>query len=299
MNLGFVGLGRMGANMVERLHRHGMTVAAYDRDPAAVKRVAAESGASPADSLVALVAQLESPRLVWVMVPAGGPTESTLETLAGLLAPGDVVIDGGNSNFRDTMRRAQMLSTHNLELVDAGTSGGIWGLENGYCLMVGGSDRAYGLVEPYLKALAPEQGLLHTGPVGSGHFVKMVHNGIEYGMLAAIGEGFEVMEASEFHLDLPAISAIWNHGSVVRSWLMELLADAYQKNPDLKGIAGYVDDSGEGRWTVAEAIGENVYAPVITLSLLSRIRSRQPESYGAKVVAALRNEFGGHAIKAE
>jgi 6-phosphogluconate dehydrogenase len=299
MPLGFVGLGRMGANMVERLHRAGHAAVVYDVNPEAVARVVSASGAVGATSLADLVGQLAPPRLVWVMVPAGEPTEDTLTQLAATMAAGDVLIDGGNSNFRDTIRRAEILAARGIDLVDAGTSGGIWGLENGYCLMVGGTDRAYGLLEPYLTALAPAGGLLHTGPVGSGHFVKMVHNGIEYGMLAAIGEGFEVMEAAPFRLDLPAIAELWNHGSVVRSWLLELLADAYRKNPTLEGIAGYVDDSGEGRWTVAEALNENVYAPVITLSLLSRIRSRQQESYGSKVVAALRNEFGGHAVKTE
>ena len=297
--LGLVGLGRMGANMVERLREGGHEVTVWDRDPGTTAHVAEATGAVAADSLKDLVQRLQAPRLVWVMVPSGDPTESTITALKDLLSPGDVLIDGGNSNFRDSMRRGTLLAEAGIEMVDAGTSGGIWGLKNGYCLMVGGSDRAYGLVEPYLKTLAPEGGLLHTGPLGSGHFVKMVHNGVEYGMLAAIGEGFEVMEASAFDLDLPAIAELWNHGSVVSSWLMELLADAYQKNPALKGLAGYVDDSGEGRWTVAEAIAENVFTPVIALSLLSRIRSRQPESYGAKVIAALRNEFGGHAIHAE
>ncbi len=299
MGLGLVGLGRMGANMVERLREGGHEVTVWDRDAATTSRVAQATGAVAADSLTDLVQRLQAPRLVWVMVPSGDPTESTIAALKDRLSPGDVLIDGGNSNFRDSMRRGALLAEAGIEMVDAGTSGGIWGLKNGYCLMVGGTDRAYGLVEPYLKTLAPEGGLLHTGPLGSGHFVKMVHNGVEYGMLAAIGEGFEVMEASDFDLDLPAIAELWNHGSVVSSWLMELLADAYRKNPTLKGLAGYVDDSGEGRWTVAEAIAENVFTPVIALSLLSRIRSRQPESYGAKVIAALRNEFGGHAIHAE
>lgn len=301
MALGLVGLGRMGANMVERLREGGHRVAVWDRDAGTTARVAEATGAVAASSLADLVRRLEAdgPRLVWVMVPSGDPTESTVAALKDLLSPGDVLIDGGNSNFRDSMRRGALLADAGIEMVDAGTSGGIWGLKNGYCLMVGGSDRAYGLAEPYLKTLAPEGGLLHTGALGSGHFVKMVHNGVEYGMLAAIGEGFEVMEASAFDLNLPAIAELWNHGSVVSSWLMELLADAYEKNPTLKGLAGYIDDSGEGRWTVAEAIAENVFTPVIALSLLSRIRSRQPESYGAKVIAALRNEFGGHAIHAE
>lgn len=298
MHIGMIGLGRMGGNMVERLIEGGHQVSAYDRDSAAVERIGAE-GATPCHTLKQLVESLQTPRAIWVMVPSGDPTESTITTLLELMAPGDILIDGGNSNFRDSMRRAKLAESKGVAFCDAGTSGGIWGLKNGYCLMVGGPDVAVHHVEPIFKTLAPKDGYLHTGPAGSGHFVKMVHNGIEYGMLAAYGEGFEIMEKSEFSLDLPKISELWNHGSVVRSWLLELLRDAYAKNPELKDIRGYVDDSGEGRWTVFEAINENVPAPIITLSLLSRIQSRQDESYGAKVVAALRNEFGGHAIKKE
>lgn len=297
MKAGFVGLGRMGANMVERLAGGGHSLVVYDRDPEAVRRVAEKTGATGVRSLAELVEALDPPRVVWVMVPAGDATETTILTLKASLAPGDVVVDGGNSNFRDTLRRAQSLLDRGIQLVDAGTSGGVWGLRNGYCLMVGGSPEAYSRVEPLLATLAPPDGLLHTGPTGSGHFVKMVHNGIEYGMLAAIGEGFEVLAHAPFPLDLPAIAAVWNHGSVIRSWLLELLEAAYRDNPGLEGIRGYVDDSGEGRWTVAEALEENVFAPVITLALLSRIRSRQDESYGAKVVAALRQQFGGHAVR--
>ncbi len=299
MKAGLVGLGRMGANMVERLTEGGHELVVFDRNAQVVAEVGQKTGALGVSSLGALVEQLTAPRTVWVMVPAGSPTEETLDALAGLMSPGDVVVDGGNSNFHDTMRRALKLQAHGIQLVDAGTSGGVWGLQEGYCLMVGGEAAAYAQVEPLLKTLAPPEGLLHTGPVGSGHFVKMVHNGVEYGMLAAIGEGFEVMQASSFSLDLPAIAELWNHGSVVRSWLMELLAAAYQKNPALQGIRGYVDDSGEGRWTLEEALAENVFTPVIALSLLSRIRSRQEESYGSKVIAALRNEFGGHPIRSE
>lgn len=299
MKAGLVGLGRMGANMVERLTEGGHELVVFDRNAQVVAEVGQKTGALGVSSLGALVEQLTAPRTVWVMVPAGSPTEETLDALAGLMSPGDVVVDGGNSNFHDTMRRAIKLQAHGIQLVDAGTSGGVWGLQEGYCLMVGGEAAAYAQVEPLLKTLAPPEGLLHTGPVGSGHFVKMVHNGVEYGMLAAIGEGFEVMQASSFSLDLPAIAELWNHGSVVRSWLMELLAAAYQKNPALQGIRGYVDDSGEGRWTLEEALAENVFTPVIALSLLSRIRSRQEESYGSKVIAALRNEFGGHPIRSE
>jgi 6-phosphogluconate dehydrogenase len=298
MQIGMIGLGRMGGNMVERLIDSGHRVAAFDRDPKAVERIAT-LGATPCKTLESLVENLTPPRVVWVMVPSGEPTESTIAQLLELLSQGDIIVDGGNSNFRDSMRRAELTAQHGVTFCDAGTSGGVWGLKNGYCLMVGGPDDAVHYVEPVFKTLAPPDGYLHTGPVGSGHFVKMVHNGIEYGMLAAYGEGFEVMKQSQFPLDLPAISELWNHGSVVRSWLLELLSDAYNKNPDLKNIRGYVEDSGEGRWTVMEAINENVPSPVITLSLLSRIASRQEESYSAKVIAALRNEFGGHAIKPE
>ena len=284
--------------MVERLIDGGHRVAAFDRNPEAVDHIAT-LGATPCKTPESLVESLTPPRVVWVMVPSGEPTESTITLLLELLSQGDIIVDGGNSNFRDSMRRAKITAQHGVKFCDAGTSGGVWGLKNGYCLMVGGPDDAVKYVEPVFKTLAPPDGYLHTGPVGSGHFVKMVHNGIEYGMLAAYGEGFEVMKQSEFPLDLPAISELWNHGSVVRSWLLELLSDAYSKNPDFKNIRGYVEDSGEGRWTVMEAINENVPSPVITLSLLSRIASRQEESYSAKVIAALRNEFGGHAIKPE
>ena len=298
MQIGMIGLGRMGGNMVERLIDGGHRVAAFDRNPEAVDHIAT-LGATPCKTPESLVESLTPPRVVWVMVPSGEPTESTITLLLELLSQGDIIVDGGNSNFRDSMRRAKITAQHGVKFCDPGTSGAVWGLKNGYCLMVGGPDDAVKYVEPVFKTLAPPDGYLHTGPVGSGHFVKMVHNGIEYGMLAAYGEGFEVMKQSEFPLDLPAISELWNHGSVVRSWLLELLSDAYSKNPDFKNIRGYVEDSGEGRWTVMEAINENVPSPVITLSLLSRIASRQEESYSAKVIAALRNEFGGHAIKPE
>ena len=293
-----VGLGRMGGNMVKRLILGGHEVVAYDRSPDAVKELE-QPGVQGVSSLEQLAGTLEPRRAVWMMVPAGDPTEQTLETLISLLASGDIIIDGGNSNFRDSMRRAKLCRAQGIEFIDSGTSGGIWGLENGYCLMVGGNNEAVHYCEPIFKSLAPEDGYLHTGPVGSGHFVKMVHNGIEYGLLQAYGEGFEILKESQFPLDLPAISALWNHGSVVRSWLLELLEQAYAQNPDLQHIRGYVEDSGEGRWTVEEAIAENVPAPVITASLFARFSSRQEESYGAKVIAALRNAFGGHAIKPE
>lgn len=299
MKIGMIGLGRMGGNMVKRLTQNGHEVVAYDRSPDAVTEIAKSTGAVGAASIPDLVNKLEGRRVVWMMVPSGDPTEQTLETLLSLLSPGDIIIDGGNSNFRDSMRRAKLAHAQQIEFIDSGTSGGVWGLANGYCLMVGGSDDAVHYCEPIFTTLAPEDGYLHTGAVGSGHFVKMVHNGIEYGLLQAYAEGFEILKESQFPLDLPAITKLWNHGSVVRSWLLELLEDAYAKNPGLKDIRGYVEDSGEGRWTVQEAINENVPAPVITASLFARFASRQEESYGAKVIAALRNEFGGHAVKTE
>jgi 6-phosphogluconate dehydrogenase len=296
MDIGMVGLGRMGANMVRRLLLGGHRVVAYDRSAETVAGIAAE-GATGAASLSELVEALPSPRVVWLMVPSGDPTEATIADVRPLLKPGDVLVDGGNSNYHDSVRRAEMLKADGIRFVDAGTSGGIWGLKVGYCLMVGGEPEAFAAVEPALKTLAPENGYLHTGPSGSGHFTKMIHNGIEYGMLQAFGEGFEILHASEFGLDLPKIAELWTQGSVVRSWLLDLLVDALKKDPRLDAIRGYVEDSGEGRWTVFEAIDKNIPAPVLTLSLLARFASRQDESFSAKVIAALRNEFGGHAVK--
>ena len=298
MQLGMVGLGRMGANMTTRLERGGHQVVAYDRDPAAVQRAAGD-GASSASSLQDMVGQLKPPRAVWIMVPSGAPTDSTITELLGLLAPGDTIIDGGNSKWTDSKDRYARCKAKGVAFVDAGTSGGIWGLENGYCLMVGGDDDAVARVEPIFLTLAPKGGYAHVGPPGAGHFSKMVHNGIEYGMLAAYGEGFEILEKSEYPYDLHELASIWRYGSVVRSWLLELLEIALQKDPELAKVRGWVADSGEGRWTVEAAIAEDVPAPVITLSLLSRFVSRQEESFSAKVIAALRNEFGGHAIKTE
>ncbi len=298
MQLGMVGLGRMGANMTTRLQRGGHHVVAYDRDPAAVKRSEAD-GATGASSLHDLVAKLSAPRAVWIMVPAGDPTDSTIGSLLELLGPGDVIIDGGNSRWTDSKARYARCKERDVSFVDAGTSGGVWGLANGYCLMVGGDDDVVKRVEPIFLTLAPKDGYAHVGPSGAGHFSKMVHNGIEYGMLAAYGEGFEILEKSEYDYDLHQLASIWRYGSVVRSWLLELLELALKEDPDLAKVKGWVDDSGEGRWTVEAAIDENVPAPVITLSLLSRFVSRQPESYSAKVIAALRNQFGGHAIKPE
>ncbi|MCH7576584.1 MAG: decarboxylating 6-phosphogluconate dehydrogenase [Chloroflexi bacterium] len=289
MQLGIIGLGRMGGNMRERLRRGGHEVIGYRRNP--------EIG--DVGSLSELVDGLAAPRTVWLMIPAGDPTERTIQELKGLLKEGDLIVDGGNSNFRDSMRRGAELEKQGLLFMDAGTSGGIWGLKIGYCLMVGGSDEAFRRVEPALKTLAPEDGYAHVGPVGAGHFTKMVHNGIEYAMLQAYAEGFEILEASQFDLDLHQLAALWNHGSVVRSWLLELAESAFDKDPDLSKIRGYVEDSGEGRWTVFEAINENVPAPTIAASLFARFASRQDDSFAMRMIAALRNEFGGHAVKTQ
>jgi 6-phosphogluconate dehydrogenase len=301
-----VGLGRMGGNMTLRLMRAGHEVVAYDRDPEAVTRLSAEGKGSAKGSvagvsdLAALCAGLAAPRVVWLMVPAGKPVDDTIDALLPHLAKGDVIIDGGNSNFHDTLRRGEALRAKGVEFIDSGTSGGIWGLENGYCLMVGGDDAAVKRCEPVFLALAPDKGYAHVGPTGAGHYVKMVHNGIEYGMLQAYAEGYEILhESKHFDVDLHKVAAVWNHGSVVRSWLNELAERAFGNDPGLADLRGYVEDSGEGRWTVQEAIDIDVPAPVITLSLLARLRSRQSESFGAKVIAALRHEFGGHAVKKE
>jgi len=288
----------MGGNMVERLMRHGHELVVYDRSAEAIAKYGT-LGASPAKDLADVVRQLEMPRIIWIMVPAGDPVDQTIEAVRPALSPGDVVIDGGNSNFHDTVRRAERLRGDGLELIDAGTSGGVWGLENGYCLMVGGTDRAVKLCEPIFTALAPEAGYAHVGPSGAGHYVKMVHNGIEYGLLQAYAEGYEILHASKMfpELDLEQIANVWQRGSVVRSWLNELAASAFARDASLADIKGFVADSGEGRWTVQEAIDLDVPAPVITLSLQARFRSRQADSFGAKVIAALRNEFGGHAVQ--
>jgi 6-phosphogluconate dehydrogenase len=293
-----IGLGRMGANMTTRLIRGGHQLAVYDRSPEAVARSVAD-GATGASSLADQVAKLTPPRAVWIMVPSGGPTDSTVAELLGLLAPGDAIVDGGNSNYKDSQARYALAKAKGVAFIDAGTSGGVWGLANGYCLMVGGDEAAVRRVEPVFTTLAPPDGYAYVGPSGAGHFSKMVHNGIEYGMLAAYGEGFEILEKSEFTYDLHQLAELWLHGSVVRSWLLELAELAFREDPNLADIRGYVDDSGEGRWTVQAAIDENVPAPVITMALLSRFVSRQPESFSAKVIAALRNQFGGHAVKHE
>jgi 6-phosphogluconate dehydrogenase len=296
MQLGFVGLGRMGLNMVTRLQRGGHEVVAYDRSAEPVARAEAV-GARRADSLEALVSALAAPRAIWVMVPAGPPTESTVSTLAGLLSADDVIIDGGNTNFHDDVRRAEALAAKHIHYVDAGTSGGIWGLQEGYCLMVGGEADVCAWLEPIFLTLAPENGYLHVGNHGAGHYVKMVHNGIEYGLMQAYAEGFDLMHESAYAIDLGAVAALWNHGSVVRSWLLELAARALAEDGDLSSIEGYVEDSGEGRWTLHEAIDRGVPLPVITAALYTRFRSRQNNPFAERLLAALRNQFGGHAVK--
>jgi 6-phosphogluconate dehydrogenase len=288
VQLGMIGLGRMGGNMTKRLGERGHDMKTYD-----------PGVDSTAATLEELRDQLDAPRSFWMMVPAGKITEDTFQTVLGLADPGDVIVDGGNSNFRDSQRRYAAAKEKGVSFVDAGVSGGVWGLEVGYCLMVGGDDEAVAQVEPVFRDLAPDDGYAHVGASGAGHFVKMVHNGIEYGLMQAYAEGFEVMKASEFELNLHEIAGIWRYGSVVRSWLLELLHSAFEVDgSELEKIRGYVEDSGEGRWTIAEAIAEDVPVPVITAALFARIASRQDESFAAKVNAALRNQFGGHAVKA-
>ncbi len=298
MEIGIYGLGRMGANMVRRLVRSGEhRVVAGNRSSEPVDQ-AVEDGAEGAYSMEELVEKLSgSPRVIWTMVPAGDVTEQALLKFADMMDEGDILIDGGNSYFRDSIRRAEMLHEKGLRFLDAGTSGGIWGLELGYCLMVGGDSDAYKHVEPALKTLAPEDGYLYTGGAGAGHFVKMVHNGVEYAMLQSYAEGFEIMQKSQYDLDLHAVSHLWNQGSVVRSWLLELAENAFEKDAGLDRVRGYVEDSGEGRWTVLEAINESVPANTIAASLFARFASRQDDSFAMKVIAALRGEFGGHAIQ--
>jgi len=297
MDIGITGLGRMGAGMAERWMRNGHRVVAHNRSRGPVDELAGK-GAEPAYSIEELVGKLQAPRAVWVMLPAGDVTEQMIQTLIPLLSPGDTIIDGGNTNFNDDIRRANMLKQHGLNYIDQGTSGGVWGLENGFCIMVGGEPELVKRLEPAFLTLAPTDGYVHCGPVGSGHFVKMVHNGIEYGMMQAYAEGFEIMRAKkDFNLNLYNISSAWRYGSVVRSWLLDLTVDAFKEDPDLSQLKGYVEDSGEGRWTIQAAIDLNVPAPVITLSLFERFHSRQPESFAAKVLAAMRKGFGGHAVK--
>ncbi|MDB4947220.1 MAG: 6-phosphogluconate dehydrogenase, decarboxylating [Labilithrix sp.] len=296
MQIAIVGLGKMGGNMVKRLLGGGHQVVAFDRDAAAVERLVKE-GAVGASSLSDVVSKLSAPRAIWVMVPSGKPTEDTIKELAGSLSPDDIVIDGGNSNFHDSIRRSGELAEKKIRFLDAGTSGGIWGLQVGYCLMVGGDQSAYEQVLPALTTLAPQDGLGYFGKAGAGHFCKMVHNGIEYAMMQSYAEGFELLKATEFGYDLRKVTGVWNHGSVVRSWLLELAEKAFIADPELKDLAPYVEDSGEGRWTVNEAVAHAVPVPTIAASLFARFASRQENSFGLRVLAALRNQFGGHAVK--
>ena len=303
MQIGIAGLGRIGAGMARRLARSGHPVVAWNRTTSVTTELAAEpenAGAiSVARSLEALAAQLTAPRHVLISVPSGAATAELIEAVAAILAPGDVIVDAGNSNFHDSQQRAAALASRGLDFLDMGVSGGIWGLQVGFCAMVGGRREVFERLEPAIVSLAPDDGYLYCGPAGAGHYVKMVHNGIEYGLMQAYGEGFDILHASEFDLDLAAVARMWNHGSVIRSWLLELAGDAFAKEgSDLEGIRGWVADSGEGRWTVAEAIEHDVPAPIITLALLQRLRSRRdPDSFSDRVLAALRNEFGGHPVK--
>lgn len=297
MQIAIAGLGRMGINMARRLLRGGHQVIAWNRSPGKVEEIA-EEGALPAYSLEEMVAALSPPRAVWLMLPAGSVTDDMIEQLAKLLSPGDCVLEGGNSYYRDDVRRKDRLEPLGIRYLDVGVSGGIWGLSEGYCLMVGGERREFERLEPVFRTLAPEEGYLYCGASGAGHFVKMVHNGIEYGMMAAYGEGFSILKASTYGdaLDPAAVAHLWNRGSVVRSWLLELAESAFRRDPDLESLQGYVEDSGEGRWTVQQAIDSGVPAPVIAASLFQRFRSRLGDSFSDKVLAALRNEFGGHAV---
>ena len=299
MELGLIGLGRMGGNMAQRLLLGGHRLVVYDQDHGAVAAVQ-DQGAAGAGSLEELVGMLEPPRAAWVMVPAGAPTQETIDRIAGLLSSGDVVLDGGNANYKDSMRRGEELAGRGIDFMDVGTSGGVWGLAHGYSLMIGGSETAFRRLEPIFQTLAPskEQGYSRVGPTGAGHFVKMVHNGVEYGLMQAYAEGFELLEAKkEFDLDLARIADTWRYGSVVRSWLLDLVAAALRDDPKLDRLQAFVEDSGEGRWTVQESVDLGVPAPVITVSLQNRFRSRQDQPFGSRMLAALRQRFGGHAVR--
>ena len=297
MQIAMIGLGRMGMNMARRLMGGGHTVVAYDMSPESTKEIEGE-GAEGAYSLQEVVEKLKSPRAVWIMLPAGKPVDDTITTLKGLLSEGDIIIDGGNSYYKDDIRHADDLKAAGISYLDAGVSGGIWGIKIGYCLMVGGPEKSYQRLEPIFKTLAPEEGYLYCGKTGAGHFVKMVHNGIEYAMLQAYGEGFDILEGSQYgpSLDYSELSHLWNQGSVIRSWLLELAEYAFSDDSRLETIKGYVEDSGEGRWTIQQAVETGVPAPAITLSLFQRFRSREEDSFSDKVIAALRKEFGGHRV---
>lgn len=296
MQLGFIGLGKMGANMVQRLLNGGHKVVVFDFNTAAVNALV-EKGAIGASSLEDMVTKLDRPCAIWIMVPSGDPVTNTINSLKSFLGEGDILIDGGNSNYKDTQSRGAALKEKGIHYMDVGTSGGIWGLKLGYCMMIGGEKEAFERLEPVFKTLAPEDGYMHVGALGAGHYSKMIHNGIEYGMMEAYGEGFEILRASGFEYDLGKLANLWMNGSVIRSWLLELCGNAFSEDPDLTQIRGYVEDSGEGRWTVMEAIDKNVPAPALTLALMIRFRSRQQDSFSAKVIAALRNQFGGHGVK--
>jgi 6-phosphogluconate dehydrogenase len=296
MELGFIGLGKMGMNMVTRLRRDQHRVVVYDRSSDLIKQAEGQ-GAIGSSSLADLVSKLSAPRAVWVMVPSGASTEETIQAVAALLQPGDTIVDGGNTRFHDDVRRAAELKKKGIHYVDAGTSGGIWGLKVGYCLMIGGEDAAVKRLEPVFKTLAPENGWAHVGAAGAGHYVKMVHNGIEYSMMQGYAEGFELMSKSEYKLDLARVADLWMHGSVVRSWLLELAAGALKDDQKLEQLKGYVQDSGEGRWMIADAIEKDVPVPTLTTALFTRFRSRQEESFAEKMLAALRNAFGGHSVR--
>ncbi len=296
MEIGFIGLGKMGMNMVTRLQRDRHRVVVYDRTAELIKQAEGQ-GCVGASSLAELVSKLATPRALWIMVPSGAPTEETVRTVAALLQAGDVIIDGGNTRFHDDVRRAAELKKKSIHYIDAGTSGGVWGLKLGYCLMIGGEKDVVMRLEPIFKTLAPENGWAYMGSHGAGHYVKMVHNGIEYSMMQGYAEGFELMSKSEYNLDLAKIADLWMHGSVVRSWLLELAAGALKQDPKLEGLKGYVPDSGEGRWMILDAIEKDVPVPTLTTALFTRFRSRQEQSFAEKMLAALRNAFGGHAVR--
>jgi len=300
MQLGMIGLGKMGGNMARRLRKSGIEVAGFNRDASVTEALAAECGLLPAESAPALVAMLKAPRLVWLMLPAGDITESYIEQMRELLEPGDILIDGANSYYKDSMRRGEELAKDGIQFIDAGVSGGVWGLDNGYAMMVGGSDEAFTAIRPIVEALAPaaDRGWVHAGPIGSGHFVKMIHNGIEYGMMQAYAEGFALMKGREdFELNLAEIAESWRHGSVIRSWLLDLSADVLSSDQQLDDVQAFVADSGEGRWTALEGIEQGIPTPVMSLALMARFASQGKQDYSAKLLAMMRNQFGGHAVR--